>query len=363
MKMANKPAQPRILIVDDVPDNIHILMNVLKNDYSIVVATSGEKAIKIAGTAPYPDLILLDIMMPEISGYDVLNILKKNKLTAAIPIIFVTAMGGTNDEAKGLALGAVDYISKPVVPELVKSRVKTHLLLKQHNDDLEARIAQRTEQLQKTKDAILVVMGIVAEHRDPETGEHIQRTKEYVRAMARAMSEDSLFKNELRPELVEIYANAAPLHDIGKVAISDNILLKPGKLSEEEFSEMKRHAIAGEQTIAQAQRFLDEPKFLETAKDIAGGHHEKWDGSGYPRGLKGKDIPLSARIMAYADVYDALISKRPYKPPFSHEKACEIIKEGIGSHFDPDIYRIFTQLDDEFRAIPQRFKSANGEIE
>ncbi len=361
--MNNKQAEPRILIVDDVADNIHILMNILKNDYSIVVATNGEKAIDIASTAPYPDLILLDIMMPGITGYDVLNILKKNILTEGIPIIFVTAMGGADDEAKGLSLGAVDYISKPVVPELVKSRVKTHLLLKQHKDYLEARIAERTEQLRKTKDAILVVMGIVAEHRDPETGEHIQRTKEYVRAMAKVMSQDSKFKEQLNPELVEIYANAAPLHDIGKVAISDNILLKPGKLTEQEFSAMKRHAIAGEETIAQAQRFLDDPACLETAKDIAGGHHEKWDGSGYPRGLKGDEIPLAARIMAYADVYDALISKRPYKLPFSHEKACAIIKEGRGTHFDPDLYEIFVQLEGQFRVISQRFKAANGEIE
>lgn len=345
-----------ILIVDDIVENIHVLMNILKKDYLIQVAKNGQKAMEIIHKNK-PDLILLDIMMPELSGYDVIKILKKDVKTENIPVIFVTAMGEVSDEAKGLALGAVDYISKPVIPELVLSRVRNHLLLKKNSDQLELLVHQRTKQLEKSNDSILIVMGLVAENRDPETGEHIQRTSAYVRAMSEALSKHPQYQELMTPDIIDIYTNAAPLHDIGKVGVADNILLKPGKLTTEEFELMKQHAIGGEQIIEQAQQYLSEPELLDIAKEIAGGHHEKWDGSGYPRGLKGEQIPLSARIMVFADVYDALISNRPYKKAFSHEKACEIIANDVGTHFDPTLYAVFTQIKERFREIAVQFSS------
>jgi len=343
-----------ILIVDDISENIHVLMNILKYKYQIQVATSGVKAIDMA-VKNLPDLILLDIMMPEVNGYAVLEALKLEPSTANIPVIFVSAMGEVTDETKGLALGAVDYITKPVIAELVLSRVNTHLALKKHTDHLDELVKDRTEQLKRNKDAILLVMGLVAEYRDLETGDHLQRTSRYVRVMTESLLSHAQFKDQLTEEHVEMFSNAAPLHDIGKVAIADRILLKEGKLTKEEFEIMKQHAVVGEQTIAEAQLYLDDPALLDTAKEIAGSHHEKWDGSGYPRGLKGNNIPLSARIMMFADVYDALISKRSYKRAFAHQKACDVIKQNVGTHFDPVLYDVFFSLQNEFKEIAEKF--------
>ncbi len=295
----------KVLIVDDVAENIHFLMNILKDDYSIIAATNGEKALELAHREPQPDIILLDIMMPDMDGYGVCIALKDDEVTAGIPVIFVTALGEIADETKGLQLGAVDYLTKPVIPELVKSRVFNQLELKRYRDHLEELVDQRTLQLKKSKEATIEAMGIVAEGRDPETGGHIQRTKEYVRILSEALSRREKYEAILTEEYIELIYHSAPLHDIGKVAISDNILLKPGRLTKEEFDQMKEHAAIGEATIKDAQGRLGEVQMLDVAREIAGGHHEKWDGSGYPRGLQGEQIPLSARIMALADVYDA----------------------------------------------------------
>ncbi|MEJ1356031.1 MAG: response regulator [Candidatus Sedimenticola sp. (ex Thyasira tokunagai)] len=345
----------KVLIVDDVAENIHFLMNILKDDYSIIAATNGKKALELAHRVPKPDIILLDIMMPEMDGYEVCTTLKEYEATAGIPIIFVTALGEIADETKGLQLGAVDYLTKPVIPELVKSRIFNQLELKRYRDHLEELVDQRTLQLKRSKEATIEAMGIVAEGRDPETGGHIQRTKEYVRILSEALSRRERYEEILTKEYIELIYHSAPLHDIGKVAISDNILLKPGPLTKEEFEQMKEHAAIGEETIKDAQERLEEVQMLDVAREIAGGHHEKWDGSGYPRGLQGEQIPLPARIMALADVYDALISRRPYKEPVPHSEVMDTILSGAGKHFDPEVVEVFVEESDAFLDCARKY--------
>lgn len=349
-------SRQRVLIVDDIPENIQVLLSTLKDDFAILVATSGKKAIKLAFNEPRPDIILLDIMMPEMNGYEVCERLANDKRTAEIPIIFVTALNESENEAKGLGLGAVDYITKPINPELVKARVSNHLELKKHRDHLQELVDERTLELKLSKEATVEAMGIVAESRDPETGGHIQRTKNYVRILAQKLAQNPKYKNVLTKEIIEQLYHSAPLHDIGKIAISDKILLKPGKLDESEFATMKEHALIGEATIKDTQKRLGYNNFLNIAKEIAGTHHEKFDGTGYPNGLKGYEIPLSGRIMALADVYDALISKRSYKPPFTHEDVVKIIQDESGKHFDPEIVNAFLELNEEFYNIALQFK-------
>lgn len=345
----------RVLIVDDIPENIQILLSTLKDDFSILVATNGPKSIELSMNDPQPDIILLDIMMPDMDGYEVCRILKENDLTKDIPIIFVTALSESENEEKGLNLGAVDYITKPINPGLVKARVSNHLELKRHRDHLQELVDERTLQLKLANEATVEAMGIVAESRDPETGGHIQRTKNYMRILAQELSKNPKYSDLLTKSMIEKLYHSAPLHDIGKIAISDKILLKPGKLDDSEFLKMKEHSLIGEVTIADAQKRLGDSEFLNIAKEIAGTHHEKFDGSGYPNGLSGDDIPLSGRLMALADVYDALISKRSYKPPFGHEDVVEIIKNERGKHFDPDIIDIFLELHEEFYKIALEF--------
>jgi len=340
-----------ILIVDDVAENLYTLMNILRDEYTILVATSGAKALALASDQPQPDLILLDIKMPDMNGYEVCDLLKHNPLTQHIPVIFVTVLSDIDDEAKGLYLGSVDYISKPVIPNLLKARIRNHLELKTHRDHLQSLVDHRTYELKLVKEATVEAMGIVAEGRDPETGGHVQRTKAYVRLLAEGLAQLSKFQEVLTPRKIEKMFMAAPLHDIGKVTISDLILLKPGKLTYEEFETMKTHAMAGEETIRKVQgRFTDIP-FLGVAEEIAGGHHEKWDGSGYPRGLAGENIPIAARVMALADVYDALISKRSYKGAIDHAEVVEMIKADSGKHFDPDVVDVFLANASKFQEI------------
>lgn len=343
-------SESKILIVDDTEENIDILIEVLEDDYDIRVATDGKRALKII-SEELPDLILLDIMMPELDGYQVCTELKNNPETKNIPVVFLTALSQDQDEAKGLSMGAVDYISKPFNPDLVKARVKNHLLLKMHQNNLEFIVKDRTKELEKTQAAIIKSMAILAEYRDPETGGHIKRTQGYVKLLADTLRRDEKYKEILNDSFIEILYKSAPLHDIGKVGVADSILLKKGKLTEEEFEEMKKHAVYGRDAIQASEEELGTDSFLKYAKEIAYSHHEKWDGSGYPLGLKGEEIPLSGRLMAVADVYDALISIRAYKPPFPHDKAVSIILEGKGKHFDPQIVDIFEECEDEFRQI------------
>ncbi len=339
-----------VMIVDDTETNIDILVEALGSDFDLRVAMDGETALEAIADET-PDLILLDIMMPGMDGYEVCRSLKASPETRDIPIVFLTAMSEEQDEARGLALGAVDYITKPFSPALVKARVRNQLELKRYRDHLEDLVRERTRQLVLTQDATIQSMGTLAEYRDPETGGHIRRTQRYVRILAEHLKNQPKFQDRLNDDAIELLVKSAPLHDIGKVGVRDNILLKPGELTEEEFEEMKRHTTYGRDAILASERLLGEDSFLSVAREIAYTHQEKWDGSGYPRGLKGEEIPLFGRLMAVADVYDALISKRVYKPPYPHDTAVAMILEERGSHFDPDIVDAFLELSEAFRKI------------
>lgn len=339
-----------VMIVDDTEENIDILVGTLGESYDISVALDGESALEdIEGNLP--DIILLDIMMPGIDGYEVCRRLKANERTRNIPIIFLTAVSETENEDLGLQLGAVDYIVKPFHPTLVERRVKNQLELKLHRDSLEELVRIRTQELELTQDVTIESMGTLAEYRDPETGGHIIRTKRYVKALALKLKENPKFSDFLTDHTIELLHKSAPLHDIGKVGVPDHILLKAGKLTPEEFEEMKKHTIYGRDAIRKAEKRLGSQSFLKFALELAESHQEKWDGSGYPNGWKGEEIPLAGRIMAVADVYDALISKRVYKDPIPHSKSVEIIKEGSGTHFDPDIVASFVEISEKFREI------------
>ncbi|MBT4289154.1 MAG: two-component system response regulator [Deltaproteobacteria bacterium] len=350
----NENSNCNILVVDDTEANIDILVDALSPDYEVSVAMDGQSALDDV-KENIPDLILLDIMMPGMDGYEVCRQLKENPETHHIPIVFLTAMTGDEDEAKGLGLGAIDYITKPFNQELVKSRIKNHLELKLLQDHLEKQVRLRTKQLEQTQEATIITLATLAEYRDPETGGHIKRTQNYVQLLAKSLQTHDNFKSFLTDDFIELLYKSAPLHDIGKVGVPDHILLKPGKLTDEEFVEMKKHTIYGRNSIAAAEKMLGDDSFLKIAKEIAEFHQEKWDGSGYPHSLKGEDIPISARLMAIADVYDALISKRVYKPPFTHTKAVNIIKEGSGSHFDPIMVATFEKITEQFRNAALEF--------
>lgn len=345
-----------ILVVDDAPENIDLLNLVLGSDYNIKVALNGEKALEIASNpTDLPDLILLDVMMPGMSGYDVCRQLKTSSLTYKIPVIFVTALNDAQDESKGFEAGAVDYITKPISTPIVRARVKTHLALHDQNRLLEERVRERTEELAHAQDVTYIGFAALAEFRDHETGAHIIRTQQYVRTLAQYLSIHPRFQGYLSSEEIDLLHKSAPLHDIGKIAVPDRILLKPGKLTHKEFEEMKKHTTYGRDAIAQAEQALGNQKnsFLRLAKEIAYTHHEKWDGSGYPQGLAGDDIPISGRLMAIADIYDALISQRVYKAAIPHETAVEIIANERGKHLDPDMVEAFLELEDTFWNIAQ----------
>ena len=352
-----------ILVVDDTPDNIALLSTLLKDRYKVRAANNGERALAIAASQPRPDLILLDIMMPGMDGYEVCERLKIDPHTADIPVIFLTAKVQVEDEEFGLRLGAVDYITKPISPPIVLARVETHLTLKRarqflqdRNAYLEAEVWRRSREVMAIQEVTIMAMASLAETRDNATGNHIRRTQHYVRALAQHLRHHPRFAAALNDETIELLFKSAPLHDIGKVGIPDRILLKPGRLTPDEFEIMKTHAALGRDAIAAAERYLDTPdSFLRFAREIAYSHQEKWDGSGYPEGLWGEQIPLSARLMAVADVYDALISRRIYKPALPHERAVAMIREGRDQHFDPDIVDAFLECAEQFRTIAARF--------
>jgi len=327
--------------------------------YHVRAANSGQRALQIANANPPPDLILLDVMMPGMDGYDVLAELRSVATTRDIPVIFVTAMDGTDDEERGLDCGAVDYITKPIRPAIVLARVRTQLELKRardmlsdHNAFLEKEVARRMAENQLIQEVSIHALAHLAETRDPETGNHLRRTQEYVRTLANALQHHPRFSAYLDRRTIDALAQSAPLHDIGKVGIPDHILLKPGKLTPEEWEIMKTHAEIGAQAIAQAEADSARPvEFLRIAQEIARCHHEKWDGSGYPGALAGDEIPISARLMALADVFDALICARVYKPAMPMEEAYRIIVAGSGTHFDPDVVTAFVSEFETFKRI------------
>ena len=359
--MENK--RPVILVVDDVPDNLLLAGTLLKDLYKVKVATNGEKALAIVAADP-PDLILLDVMMPVMDGYETCRRLKNQPELIDIPVIFLTAKGEVEDEEKGFQLGAVDYIVKPLTPSLLLSRVKTHLTLKQaqsclkdRNSYLEAEIARRIEEVTVLQEVAITAMASLAESRDQETSAHVQRTAQYVKELALHLQKDPKFAECLSLENIYLIVKSTPLHDIGKMGIPPMILWKPGKLNSEEFQLIKKHPAIGRDSILRAESLIKKPgSFLRFAKEMAYSHHEKWDGSGYPEGLAGEEIPLSARLMAIADVYDALISRRVYKDAFSHEKAVSIISSESGKHFDPILVKAFLEIADHFKEIAKKYQ-------
>ena len=360
-----------VLVVDDTPDNLSLMSGLLKETYRVKLANSGEKALKAAQGDNPPDLILLDIMMPGMSGYEVCQALKAEPATRHIPVIFLTAMSSMEDEQKGLELGAADYITKPISPPIVLARVKTQLenkamadFLRDQAAFLRAEVARQTQMVRAVQDATVLAMASLAETRDSDTGNHIRRTQFYVRALALKLRDHPRFQGFLTEDMIDLLFKTAPLHDIGKVGIPDRILLKPGRFTPEEFEIMKTHTTLGRNAIEHAEAALSVPvEFLTVAKQIAYGHQEKWDGSGYPEGVGGDDIPIPARLMAVADVYDALISRRVYKDGMPHEKAVGIIREGAGTHFDPDIVEAFLAIEGEFRGIASRYADTDIDLE
>jgi putative two-component system response regulator len=365
------PARRTVMVVDDTPENLTLLGEIRMPHYGVRVASSGARALAAARIDPRPDLILLDVMMPVMDGYEVISRLRADPETADIPVIFVTALAATDDETKGLELGAVDYITKPVRPSIVLARVHAHLelkdardMLRNQNAWLEGEVRRRMQQNQMVQDVSMRALASLAEARDNETGNHILRTQNYVRVLATQLSTLPRYADLLTPELIETYTKAAPLHDIGKVGIPDHILHKPGKHTPEEWEIMMTHAKIGSDAIWRAIQDEDDRvalDFMYVAMEISHYHHEKWNGSGYPDRLHGEQIPLPARLMALGDVFDALISKRVYKPAFPIEKATGIILEGRGTHFDPDVVDAYVARIDDFRQIALRYTDAPGE--
>lgn len=359
-----------ILVVDDTPDNLMLMAALLNEKYRVKLANSGDKALRILQGDPLPDLILLDIMMPGLSGHQVAERLQQDSRTRHVPIIFLTAMAAMENEVQGLALGAVDYITKPINPARVLARVYTQLkikaaadFLRDQNDFLEQEVQRRTREVMAIQDVTIHAMASLAETRDNETGNHIRRTQHYVKLLAELLRDHPRFSHFLDDDTIRLLFKSAPLHDIGKVGIPDHILLKPGRLTVEEFEIMMTHTTLGRDAIQHAEDQLGiSVDFLRLAKEIAYSHQEKWDGSGYPQGLAGDAIPISARLMAVADVYDALISRRVYKAGMLHEEAVDIIRQGGGWHFDPDVCAAFLSAAEQFQAIAERFTDSDDDM-
>lgn len=340
-----------LLVVDDTPENIDVLRGVLGANYMVKIANNGPLALKIASAQP-PDLILLDVMMPGMDGYEVCRQLKQNEATRHIPVIFVTARGEVADETLGFELGAADYITKPVSPPIVHARVRAHLSLSNQRRYLEHLVAERTGELERNNRqletnhlAMLKQLGRAADYRDNETGMHIVRVGNFSKLLGLASG--------LMESQAELLMYASMMHDIGKIGIPDHVLLKPGKLTDEEFEVIKKHPEIGAQIIGE-----HDAEVLKMAKQIALSHHEKWDGQGYPRGLSGEDIPIVGRIVAIADVFDALTCIRPYKRAWSIESALELIANEAGRHFDPRLVKLFSSLETKVRQITIEYSDA-----
>ena len=348
-----------ILIVDDLPENLSVLGSLLQGaGYRVKVANAGDVALRLAEHSPRPSLILLDVMMPDMDGHEVLRRLRANPATREIPVIFLTAMNAGEDEERAFDAGIADYLLKPIKPAVVLARVRSQLLVRQarrwlqdQNMALEAEVARRMQENELIQAVSIRALAHLAETRDNETGNHIQRTQGYVRLLATRLSTHPRFADTLTHKYIEVLVRSAPLHDIGKVGIPDHILLKPGKLTPEEWEVMKTHTTLGSNAITLAERDNPSVDFLAQAREIARWHHERWDGKGYPDGLIGEQIPISARLMALADVFDALISKRVYKEAFSFEEVRKIIGDERGRQFDPDVTDAFMSGCEEFEAI------------
>lgn len=381
--------RPLVLIVDDNSANLLMLGDLLDGTYRVRLAKSGEQALSAALLEPQPDLILLDIMMPDMDGYEVITRLRAQPLTAHIPVIYVTAKGAGDEEAYGLGLGAADYIAKPINPDVMLARVQAHVNLKRMRDGLlaqnswlEHEVARRVKDTVLVQEASLRAIAALGEARDNDTGDHIRRTQLFVEVLGRQLAQHPKYRDQLTPARLETIVKAAPLHDIGKIGIPDAILLKPGRLSREEFEVMKRHAEIGGEAIDRALRELAADEhfgratraacahpgtqsgpldFLIVAREIATLHHERWDGSGYPKGIQGEAIPLPARLMALADVFDALISRRVYKDALPLVEVTRLIVEERGRHFDPDIVDAFLECRHALEAVAARYPGTVGQ--
>jgi putative two-component system response regulator len=340
--MSDLYTKKKILIVDDTPVNIRVLVEALKNDYKLSIATNGKVALDYARADQPPDLILLDIMMPELDGYEVCKRLKQQEKSKEIPIIFITAMSEERNETKGLELGAVDYIVKPINQQIVKARVRTHLELKRHRDHLSELVQEKTAEILDAKLDIINRLARAAEYRDNETGMHVIRMSHYTSILAKAAGLDDI--------TCEKIFHAASMHDVGKIGIPDKILLKPARLTDGEFAHMKSHTIIGGRLLEGGNSDL-----LHMAFEIAMTHHEKWDGSGYPKGLSGEDIPIEGRISAVCDVFDALTSERPYKNEWPVQDAIDEILAQKGAHFDPKLVDLFINCLDDILVVKERF--------
>ena len=355
----NSSILKKILIVDDSPEAIVVLDNALSKHYKRQVALSGEKAIKLLeASEELPDLILLNVMMPGMDGYEVCRYLKKDERLKEIPVIYLSALTGTKDKVKAFEQGGVDYIEKPFQLEEVRARVETHLKLsyfqkelEAYNDNLKQMVEEKVKEISESQIATIFAMAKLAESRDNDTGDHLKRIQIFCWLIAEKLSIHSKYKDKINWDFIDILQKASPLHDIGKVGVRDVILLKPGKLTPEEFEEMKQHTSIGANTLREVYQKYPGNYFIKIGIEIAESHHEKWDGSGYPEGLCGNEIPLSARIMALADVYDALRSKRVYKHAYSNEKTREIIIQESGKHFDSLIVEIFLEFEQEFDKV------------
>ncbi|EHI98837.1 response regulator receiver modulated metal dependent phosphohydrolase [Clostridium sp. DL-VIII] len=343
-----------IIIVDDNALNLKFAEQALKPYYKITLLTSAAQTMKFLSKFT-PDLILLDINMPNINGYELFSTIKSIDRLKKIPIIFLTALNDIESELKCLRLGALDFISKPFVPELMLSRIRLHLELTAYRKNLEVLAAEKTKTIEKLQDSMVVGLAELVECRDGETGGHIKRTAKYLEILVNAMLKAGLYTDILTEEYIHNIIRSAPLHDIGKIGISDSILLKQGDFDKNERDYMKQHTTLGGMALQKVIDATDGENFLYVARDMALCHHEKWDGTGYPSGISGYSIPLCARIMAVADVYDALTSKRPYKKPFPHSKAVDIIINSSGTHFEPCLVEVFESVSNSFNNISQLY--------
>jgi putative two-component system response regulator len=346
-----------IFLVDDEVTNLAIGKNALSATYNVFTINSGAVLLNMLENVQ-PDLILLDLNMPGMNGYEIITRLKGNPKTAKIPVIFLTALTDEEVELEGLSLGAIDFITKPFSTPLLLKRLEVHLLVQEQkqklidfNNNLTQMVENKTRQVMELQNALLSTMAELVEYRDEITGGHIERTKSYIKALLDAMKTYNVYGVDAAKLDETFLLQSCQLHDVGKIAVSDSILFKPGRLNSEEFNEIKKHASFGERVILSLKKKTSDSNFLEYARVFAATHHEKWDGSGYPNGLKGNDIPLLGRMMAIADVYDALVAARPYKEAMPHDKAVSIIIEGKGTHFDPALADLFEKIHPVFKQI------------
>ncbi|MDR0491464.1 MAG: response regulator [Oscillospiraceae bacterium] len=349
-----------IFLVDDNIVNLNMGKTILQNKYTVFTIPSGEK-LMASLTNLKPDLILLDIDMPEISGYDVIKMLKCNPETADIPVIFLTGKSNSDDELLGLSLGAIDYITKPFSQSILLKRVELHMLLqaqklelRELNNNLLDKVNERTDEILALQNAVIMWAAEFIEFRDEETGQHVDRVQNYIKVLLGEMKKTELYADEIATWDIGAFLRSTSLHDVGKIKIRDDILLKPGPLTSEEFDNMRLHTVYGKMLLESLQNKVPNQMFLEYAKVLAYNHHERWDGKGYPDNLEGENIPLQARMMALADVYDALISERPYKKALSHEEAVTVVANGRGTQFDPNLSDLFVSLSGKIKAISEK---------